>query len=288
MSKDKDKLENLGDKLKVFLGKHLIATIDCIGGLVAIATFIPIFFVEVLWQSIFISVSINIFTSLLVLTFVDRIIDSQRKKEDEAKRRSDEKKKILRYYKALQHDLRAYIVEFNQLTTPYDKRKGCDKDKLPFQIETFNTNFNMQDLIDFDMLDMTIYGRYTKKAILTFSELQKNLYESFDRYVKDIDFEFFHDIEKDILNIISSKEFPVSLENLLILIDPKMSNSKQIIQMIKDEIKSYNGNPLDDINSGKYNGNIFINILSLYVFLILISQDLKNFIDDIHKLQEEP
>lgn len=273
-------------EIKDFLGKHLIAVIDICGGIVFFVTFIPAFFVEELAQSILFSLSINILTSLLILTFVDRIIDLQHKKEDAQKNKENEKKKILRYYKSLEYDLKAYIVEFNQITTPFSKRENFT-DRLPFQTEKFNANFTVQDLIDFDMLDMTIYGRYSKKAIVTFSEFQNNLYAAFDKFIKDIDFEYFSQIEKDISEIILSKNFPNSLENLKLFVDVRLENNKEFKKILREQIQQYKGNPLDDIDNGKYSGNILINILTFYVFLILISANLNKFIEDIKILQED-
>lgn len=275
---------NKQNKVKNFFSKHLIAVIDCVGCCIVIATFIPIFFVNTLWQSIFVSISINILTSLLVLTFVDRIIDSQRKKENIQNARINEKQKILRYYKAIKNDLTAYIVEFNQLTTPYSKRKNVGSE-LPFSTKEFNINFSLQDLIDFDMLDMTIYGRYAKQALISFKEIQNRLYDAFDKYIKEIDFIYFNKIEKSILDIISSKDFPNSIDNLMLLMNQRNNNENFLLNNIKSFIEQYNGNPLEDINSRKYNGNICINILTFYVFLILISNNIKAFISNIKELQ---
>lgn len=217
---------------------------------------------------------------------MDRIIDLQHKKEDAQKNKENEKKKILRYYKSLEYDLKAYIVEFNQITTPFSKRENFG-DRSPFQTEKFNANFTVQDLIDFDMLDMTIYGRYSKKAIVTFSEFQNNLYSAFDKFIRDIDFEYFPQTEKDISEIILSKNFPNSLENLKFFTDIRLEKNKDLKKFLREQIQQYKGNPLDDINSGKYSGNILINILTFYVFLILISAKLNKFIEDIKILQED-
>ena len=63
------------------------------------------------------------------------------------------------------------------------------------------------------------------------------------------------------------------------------NNENFLLNNIKSFIEQYNGNPLEDINSGKYNGNICINILTFYVFLILISNNIKAFIANIKELQ---
>lgn len=273
-------------QLKNIMKKHLIATIDCIGGCVVIATFIPIFFVGALGQSILISISINIFTSLLVLTFVDRILDSQRKKEDEQKKKSDEKEKILRYHKTIEHDLQAYIVEFNQLTTPYSKRKD-NGDKLPFQTEGFNADFVIQDLSDFNMIDLSVYSSYSIPVLEALSKFQSNVFDSFTSMLKNIDFEYYKGIEDSVNAVVRLKSFPTGIENLCMIINQARRGKDAFLKSLQKMISTYSGDPHVDLKEGKYNGNLFLNVLLLFSLLLQVRNVINKYIMNIGEIKEK-
>ena len=272
------------NKVKNFFSKHLIAVIDCVGCCIVIATFIPIFFVNALWQSIFVSISINILTSLLVLTFVDRIIDSQRKKEDEQKSKAIERGKILRIHKLIQQLLPNYIVEFNQITTPLKQRTDEHGKFLPIDCQNFNNNFAIKDLIDFNIIDITVNGSYDEKAITSFQRIQDDIIEKLERMITEIEFYYYGDLEQAIIAVINNSRIANGIKQLELF---SIKANAAIAKTIKGEIEKYNGNPLEDYITGKFSGNVLLHIINLYVYLKNMSNCFYSYIAEIKKIENE-
>ena len=275
---------NKQNKVRNFFSKHLIAVIDCVGCCIVVATFIPIFFVNTLWQSIFISISINIFTSLLVLTFVDRIIDSQHKREDEQKSKAIERGKILRIHKLVQQLLPNYIVEFNQITIPLKQRTGENGKYLPIDCHNFNSDFSIKDLIDFDTIDITVNGSFDEKAITSFQRIQDIVIEKLERMITEIEFYYYKDLEQSIVTVINSSRIANGIKQLELF---SFKANAKIAKCIKEMIQKYNGNPIEDYMTGKFSGNALLHIINLYVYLINMRNCVNSYMAEIKKIENE-
>lgn len=279
-----DNLKSKYAKILACIKKHLIISIDCVGGCIFIATFIPIFFVGALWQSILISVSINIFTSLLVLTFVDWIIDSQRKKEDADKKKARERGKILRIHKLIQQILPNYIVEFNQITIPVKRRTNEHGYYMPIDNQNFNDDFRIKDLIDFDTIDITVNGSFYDKAITCFQNVQCVMIDKLERMITEVEFNYYQNLELTVIEIINNSRNANGIKQLELI---STKENREVAKIVKKGIEEYDGDPMADYLSGRFSGNALLHIINLYVYLINMRKSIRSYINEIKKIENE-
>lgn len=269
---------------KSFVKNHLILMIDCIGLFVVIATFIPIFFINEPWNAILISFSINTLTTLLVLTFVDQIIDIQRKRDEVNRDRAAERSKILRIHKLIEQLLPNYIMEFNQITMPLKLRTTADGRYLAIDYTSFKNDFTIKDLVDFDVIDITVNGAFYDKAITSFRLIQDGIIEKMERMITEIEFVYYCDLEGAVLELIKKSQNANGIKQLEFLSN---NQNKHCAKLIKEGIEEYDGDPFNDYISGKYSGNALLHIVNLFMYLVNMRECFNNYLTEIKKIENE-
>lgn len=72
--------------------KRAIIVIDIVGTIISVGLLAASYYIKsVWWQSVVLSFSLNVLTSLLLLNFVDRVLDSQDEKKEKRRAKKQEK-----------------------------------------------------------------------------------------------------------------------------------------------------------------------------------------------------
>ena len=267
--------------------KHngLLLAINIIGFISSIAILLISYFMqEVWWQSMLIALSINLITSLLVLNFVNRLLDSQAEKRHKKELKRKEKELILNYHQIIETLIPIYILEFNQLTIPVNERTKDNK-FLPINSKTFNDSYKVNDLCDFASTDIFPFSTMGENIISAYGIALTKLEDKFETMITITPFEFYPSIREILKQLITESMLPNGIDTLNLFCQG--NNKKQLLPTIIQMIKDYNGNPLDDYNNNKYSGNLFLNIIHLYVHLDKTKKLIEQYLEEIQKIKEE-
>lgn len=267
--------------------KHncLLLTINIIGFIVSVAVLIISYFMqEIWWQSMLIALSINLITSLLVLNFVNRLLDSQAEKRHKKELKRKERELILNYHQIIETLIPIYVLEFNQLTIPISERTKDNK-FLPIDSKTFNDSYGVKDLCDFASTDIFPFSTMGENIISAYKIALKKLEGKFETMLTITPFEFYPSIREILKQLITESMLPNGIDTLNLFCQG--NNKKQLLPTIIQMIKDYNGNPLDDYNNNKYSGNLFLNVIHLYVHLGKTKKLIEQYLEEIEKIKEE-
>lgn len=261
----------------------LLVKINLIGFFIAIVALICSFFVKrEICQSILISFSINLITSLLVLDFVDVLLDSQSKKIRESELKEIERQTILNYHQIMELLISIYILEFNQLTIPIDKRTK-DNRFLPIDENSFNSSYKLNDLCDFASTDIFPFAVLGDNIISAYNNAFEKLEVKFETMLTIADFRFYPQIRKVIEQFIRTSMLPNGIDTLKMF--SKCNNTKEL-SIVTQMIQKYDGDPINDYKEQTYSGNIFLHVINLFVHLERTKQIIEQYRQEIEKIMK--
>ena len=113
----------------------------------------------------------------------------------------------------------------------------------------------------------------------------KKLEDKFETMLTITPFEFYPSIREILKQLITESMLPNGIDTLNLFCQG--NNKKQLLPTIIQMIKDYNGNPLDDYNNNKYSGNLFLNVIHLYVHLGKTKKLIEQYLEEIEKIKEE-
>lgn len=267
--------------------KHdsLLLMINIIGFIFSITVLIISYFMqEIWWQSMLIALSINLITSLLILNFVNRLLDAQAEKRHRKEQKRKERELILNYHQIIETLIPIYILEFNQLTIPVNERTK-DNQFLLINSKTFNNSYGVNDLCDFASTDIFPFSTMGKNIISAYGIVLRKLEDKFETMITITPFEYYPSIREILKQLITESMLPNGIDTLNLFCQG--NNKKQLLPTIIKMIKEYNGNPLDDYNNHKYSGNIFLNVIYLYVHLDKTRILIEQYLEEIEKMRKE-
>lgn len=265
---------SMKDKLLVF--------IDLIGGILSLGLLLASYFIkDTWWQTVSMSISINVLTSLLLLNLVDRLLDKQSIKKEQLRAKKQEKNAILNYHKMIEALLDMYIQEFNQLTIPISKRT---KDNVFTDISnsSFNNDFEVSDLRDFAHIDILPFNVLGETIIYDYKDIFNRLCAKFYSLFTNCSFEYFPQMRDVLCDILKESDIPNGIDSLISF--TKWQKREQVLTTLADLALNYSGNPDKDLANCKYNGNLFINIILLYNHLTKMYNLMKRYKQEIERI----
>lgn len=257
--------------------------INFIGFPVSFAILFASFFISHFWwQSVALSLSINSICSLLVFNFVNRIFDKEVERKNEEVLIQQEKSDILKHVKIIEVYLHFYILEYNQLTIPLERRTKEHKFE-PIDNTHFNVDFNINDLKTFAQIDIGPNSKITDKIIQRYDITYRTLVDKFEKFLSSCNFKYHQNIYNVTRSIIIESFRPNGIENLLEYCSNNVND--KILPTIVNMCSEYKGNPVEDYNSRTFSGNLFQPIIELYVHLIKTQELLTSFTSEINSLK---
>lgn len=246
--------------------------------IISVAMFAGGFFVDETWQNILFSFSINIITSLLLVWFVDYNIDKRNQEQALQNDIALEKLHIINSHRLVTTLITIYTLHFNQLTIPVDNRTK-NHTYLPIDSTKLNKSFSIPDLSDMFTLNITAYGTFSDTVLEAYNISLKMLLDSFTNMNSVCTFKYNSNIGDSIVDIINICKEPNGIDTLI-----QYQRNPIVTKPILSVMKEYTGNPIEDYETDKYLGNLFINPLMLYLHLNNMKTALEKYDTEIKKL----
>lgn len=240
--------------------KKLSICIVIIGLSASLAFGVPAFFLNYFWQSLFIALSANLFTSVLAFIFITIAIDKIDEKKENNRLRSEEKRSVLRYADLIKCRLDVYTLYFNELTQPFDANFKTSS------TDSFN-DVKINNLKDMFFPDVHLHSKLGLSIIESYYRSYNSLLSIIERMYFSLDFTYHESLKESLKNIILNSTQPNGIETL-VSFDRNHGNQNTtnlVVKMIAD----YDGDINKDIESKKYSGNIFLNVILLFIHLSL-------------------
>ncbi|MBR7081207.1 MAG: hypothetical protein IKI49_00640 [Oscillospiraceae bacterium] len=213
-------------------------------------------------QSILLSMGTNLIASVIILLLINSSLESYAARVAEGKEKSAERQAILNSDSVIQCILPQYKLLFNQLVTPWNARTK-DGTFLPIDNSELK-DFTLNDLMDLFKINITVFGAYNECSLETYSVTNSRLVRSFENILIMNSFHHYPAICDAIKAIITISLFPNGIPAMLKI---KQCNDANTIELLERMIQSYEGNPIDDLKTQKFKGNLMLNVIHLYFYL---------------------
>jgi hypothetical protein len=174
-----------------------------------------------------------------------------------------------------------YILLYNQLTIPIEQRTN---DNRPSRISSkeFNENVPLQAMLDVLQPNITLYGEFNETSLEVFERINDKIISVFERILMNTNYKYYLDIRQSIVNIIDVSLQPSFIPSCKVLL-----RQDKVLKILKSMMENYDGNPIIDLYSDKYDGNLFLQPLKLYGYLYLSKGVIQNYIKCIEQLKQE-
>lgn len=263
--------------------KKLLFWIDLIGiSLSLTMLLICIFIHNDIVQSIMISLSTNIFTSLLLLSSVDMLLNSQAEKLNKKEIKRKEKTFIINYNEIIEILISMYTLEYNQLTIPINKRTKNNR-FLDIDDKTLNQTFTINDLCDFAGVDILTFSPLGESIICGYKSIYGKLIDKILFLLTNGSFEYYPNLQKILSSLVKDSLLPQGLDTLISFTGA--GKNSNVLSTITSMIDTYQGNPMDDYKNQKYSGNLFLNVILLYIHLIKSKKYIEDYKCEIEKIK---
>lgn len=232
-------------------------------------------------QNVLFSFSINLITSLIIIFSVDFNLEKKTKQAGERQAREAEKQQIKNCNRIIEPILAIYALEYNQLTIPVEKRTRNGK-FLPLKATSLNNSFKLEDLKDILSIDITVYGKFGNTELETYNAVYQKTIEAFSNMLVLCEYKYYPTISNAVSDIVRLSYEPNAIDTLC-----TFRNNPNLMNTLNDMLKSYEGNPDDDLECEKYSGNVFLHVLLLYRHLTKMRIALNRYCNEISKLNED-
>ena len=249
--------------------------------LLSIICFLVSIWCNAVIQSFLVSFSSGILASLLIFFLIDRRLSKYSNEIAENKEKSIERNSILNSDSIIQCLLPQYKLLFNQLTIPWNVRAVGGKFSHIDSTELHD--FSLQDLIDMFKPNITLYGAYGETSLDVYSHIDDRIIHSFESILMKNSFNHYPTILEKVKKIIDVSITPNGIAALRGI----EKGNPSIPKIVEESIQSYEGMPYDDISSKKYNGNVFINVLYLYLYLEKMKNAIQEYESEITQLRDD-
>lgn len=231
-------------------------------------------------QAIMISFAVNILTSILVVLVIDKRMDKKKKKMEADEEKSIELRDLLKQNELIEVLRPIIITHFNQLTIPTEKRIKDSKFQ-PINPFEFNHGFCVSDLVDLWTPDITVYGALGESELEAFRATHNKIMSAFEVMLTSSHFKYYPEVKSSLINITKVSLKPHCMESMLFL-SQNQATKKTMIDMMK----AYSGNPEDDLRNNRYDGNLLLNPLLFFSYLVSFGNALEEYfriLDDVIK-----
>ena len=270
----------MNQKIKNFFTNKINAIVVIIAVVAVVLVVIGCFCTDIA-QNILISLGTNVFTSTVLFFFIDQRIEEKKQKDDEKYKRKNERKNILKYHMSLEAKLTELFVHYNQLIIPYEDRIKDGK-FLPIRRDGFEELEHVSQLVDLFNNSVTVYGRFGETSLSAFKRTHDKIIELFRACLLEIDFDSYDELKKTLERINTVSSMPNCIEAL-----ESLQNQKVCVDMLKELMKSYNGNINEDIVSQKYSGNLILQPLTLCYYLCAFKEAVNAYVFEINRIKVE-
>lgn len=262
--------------------KRAIIIIDIVGTIISVGLLAASYYIKtVWWQSVVLSFSLNVLTSLLLLNFVDRVLDSQDEKKEKRRAKKQEKNAIINYHKVTEVLFEMYVLEYNQLTIPICNRSKNNR-FTDIDSKHLNKSFGIPELCDFAQMDILPFNALGKTIIHGYRDIFNRMCVKFLCLFTNCSFEYYPEIRDVISEIIKESEMPNGIDTLIGFTN--WQKKELVLKNIGEMISTYSGNPDEDFANGKYNGNLFLSVVLLYEHLIRMRNLMDRYMEEIEKI----
>lgn len=204
-------------------------------------------------NSILFGLATNLLGIIITISFVQHFLNMQRMKEE----KSEEINRILRNDRIMSATIREYTLYYNRLTTPTEKIRSVSNC-------TLNLAFDFSDLRDLYTPTMLLLDGFRKTAIEAFCDSESNLIKCCYSFVQDVDFKFYPELCDVLLQII---EISNKFNSRGALLGNQEIFATQEAELLQHMFKNKSTNWVEEVHSGRVQGNIIIPYVFLYDLL---------------------
>lgn len=199
--------------------------------------------------------SVNIFASMILVFFIDEV----RAQIDNKNRTINTKTKIINFINSTEILLQKYTRYFYFVTTPIEKRD-------------YKSIFILKEIYIFDLCDLhspslLVTDSYSKSSISYFFEVEKELLQTFENALLNLDFQDFKKLESILINFISLYN-KVNIRDVITENEKNSFEKDKMSTYIKRLIMEHGEEFYSKYKVGEYSlSNIFTPYIALYQLL---------------------
>lgn len=227
------------------------------------------------WNNILIGAATGLIGIIFTISFVQSALDKQAAKDEKV----NEYKKIVRYSKYLDILINEYVVYYNHIVTPLDKR-GIVLDKR------FISEFSLKDMSGMYYPSILIRDGYNMPAIKKFYEAESELANYLLRWNEEIDFKHSKKLEVLINEFLSMSKKLDSRGNILGALETSFGQ-KRVSDQITTNLKEGKEDYLKKFNEGQLVSHIMTPVVYLYNFLSMQQDSIKKITAEIGNIKDE-
>lgn len=227
------------------------------------------------WNNVLIGIATGLIGIIFTISFVQSALDKQAAKDEKV----IEYKKIVRYSKYLDILINEYVVYYNHIVTPLDKR-GIVLDK------GFISEFSLKDMSGMYYPSILIRDGYNTPAIKRFYEAESELSNYLLRWNEEIDFKHSKKLEVLINEFLSMSKKLDSRGNILGALETSFGQ-KRVSDQITTNLKEGKEDYLKKFNDGQLVSHIMTPVVYLYYFLSMQQDSIKKITAEISNIKDE-
>jgi len=184
----------------------------------------------VLLREIIYDLSVGVFSAMVLVWFLDAI--SERIKDTLSKER--EKHAIRRTDKSLRHYIRRYVILFNCVSSPLERRNSDSSE--------MTKNFSLSDMRDMHETSLLLNERLLGSSIESFLEIELEVRNQFTSILRNIDFEY-HPVFSEIFLEFVEVSLEYECRNHLLEIDRDPNRKKMMKNFLENHADDYYRHP---------------------------------------------
>ncbi len=232
------------------------------------------------WNDILVGIATGLIGIVFTISFVQSALDKQAEKDEKV----NEYKKVIRYSKYLGILINEYVVYFNSVVTPLDKR-GIELDK------GFISGFTLKDMSGMYYSSTLLRDGYNTPTIKKFYDAEAELANYLLRWNEEIDFKYSKNLEVLINDFLSMSKKLDSRGNILSALEVA-GGKERLSETITKELKNESIDYIQKFNDGQLESNIMTPVVYLYLFLnmqqeyiIKINAEIDNIKNELERLE---
>ncbi|BCZ48123.1 hypothetical protein psyc5s11_41900 [Clostridium gelidum] len=222
-------------------------------------------------NNILIGLATNLLGIIVTVSFVQHFIDRQ----DEKQERIEEIASIKRYDRLMLILIKKYVMYFNYVITPMEKRAG-------FNHLDLKTDFLFEDMCDMYVQTLENCDALFKPRITLFYDSEEKLRDYMIRMIENVPFKYNDKLKDCIMNFIEKSLAYDVRGAILDKINNRTADNQKLSEIIQKEIKDPSNKWLEKALNGEHIGFMLpyvklYNLMQIEIQLIIEYQNyLKN------------
>lgn len=219
-------------------------------------------------NNILIGLSTNLLGIIVTVSFVQYFIDRQ----DEQEEKKEEIKEIARYNKVMNILIERYIMYYNCITTPIEKR--CNSNSLQFK-----SDFPFEDMCDMYLASFYLCESFSEPSIVLFYKAEESLRNYMIRMLEGIQFKYNNKLQDIIIDFIE-KSLDYDVRGAII-----GNINSPVLDLIKKWIKDPNHKWVEKAHNNELGSNSMLPYVQLYDLLKMESALIIQYQNYLRNLQ---